>query len=215
MRPTIAVAALLALTACAEVPSSRAYVLMSANLDEKTQLVRYQAQLDDADIALLDGKINVTETYYRGAPPCTHIKSDGYPTPAESAALRRWAALRAAYFEQFYALELRTGAASEKVAPLTQRYVDALREDLQHSTALISGLAAGEMTYCEFATRQKDATIASSDRAGPLHKEMIAAMAEEHYFDGTGLSGGISDGPASFGLGIGMGSSPGGHMHTK
>jgi hypothetical protein len=209
-------AAILALPGCAGVPPSRAYVLMSDQMDEKTLVTRYRTELDSGDIALLAGKINFNETYYRAAPACELLKADGYPTPAESAALRRWAELRTVYFEQFHTLELKTAAASDKVAPLARRYVDALEEDLQRSTALIAALADGKMTYCEFATRHKEAVIASSDRAMPLHRDMTAAMAEEHYFDGTGLSGGVENGPTFYGFGLtGGGSSPGAHMHTK
>ena len=216
MRSWIAVAALFALGGCAEDQRSHAYVQMSTSLAEKTEYAHYQAQLDSADIALLDGKINFTEFYWRENPACANIRAEGYPTPAESAALKRWAVLRAAYFERFYALELKNGAASDKVAPLTQRYVESLREDLKGSTALISSLADGKMTYCEFATRQKASIIASTERAGPLHKKMTLAMAEEHYFDGTGLAGGIENGPSFYMLGLNNGNgNPGGHARVK
>lgn len=217
MRSWIVAGALLALTGCTDIPSSRAYVLMSDRMDEKTELSRYNAELGSDDFARLDGKINFSEIYYRGAPACERLTADGYPTPAESAALRRWAAVRAAYFEQYHTIELKIGAASEKVAPLAQRYVGALEEDLRRSTALISDLADGRMTYCEFATRQKDAAIASSDRARPLHKEMVAAMVEEHYFEGTGLGGGVAEGAAFYGMGITGPGGPAGaaHLHAK
>ena len=216
MRSWIAAAAILVLSGCAQIPPSRAYVLMSTGMDEKAELSRYRAELGSGDIALLDGKINFSETYYRGEPACTHLTANGYPTPAESAALLRWAMMRTAYFEQFHALELKAGAASDKVAPLTQRYVDALEEDLRHTAALIADLADGNMTYCEFAIRHKAAVLASSDRAQPLHKEMIAAMTEEHYFDGTGLGGGIDNSPAFFALGFGAsGGAAAAHMHSK
>jgi hypothetical protein len=217
MRSWIVAGAVFALAGCSEIPSSHAYVLMSDRMDEKSQLSRYNAELASGDIALLDGKVNLFETFNRAAPPCEHLTADGYPTSAESAALRRWAELRAAYFERYHTLELRTGAASDKVAPLAQRYVDALKEDLRRSTTLIFDLADGKLSYCQFAARQKEATIASSDRARPLHKEMIAAMVEEHYFEGTGLGGGVAEGAAFYGMGI---TGPGGmagaaHLHSK
>ena len=88
------------------------------------------------------------------------------PTPKESASLRRWAALRAAYFEQFHTIELKTAAASERVVPLAQRYVEALREDLTRSTALIA-------------------------EAGPLQAERVKARATREfiYVYPTGISG--------------------------
>ena len=176
----------LTLAACADTPQSRSYTLISDKLDESRQLARYRDELDSDDIALLDGKINFTETYYRDTPACKRIK-DGYATPEESAALRRWSVVRAAYFQEFHALELRTGAASDKVAPLAMRYVDSLEEDLRLTTALIGDLADGKISYCQFATRQKAAIIESVDHATPLRQEMIAAMGEENYYGGNGL----------------------------
>ena len=213
-----AAAAVLALTGCTANPPSRAYLALSAGEDEKAELARYRAELDDADIAPLHGKINFLETYYRGEPACQHLRADAdrRPTPAEAESLRRWAKMRTAYFERFHALELKTGAASDKVAPLTQRYVDALEEDLRRTTALIAELADGKMTYCEFATRHKEAVLGSYDRALPLRKEMVAAMTEEHYFEGTGLSGGIDNSPAFYLLGMNNGNGMGGgRSHAK
>ena len=218
MRSWIAAAAILALTGCTGNPPSRAYLVMSASEDEKAELARYRADLDTTDIAPLHGKINFLETYYRGEPACLHLGAgaDSRPTPAEADALRRWAKMRTAYFEQFHALELKTGAASSKVAPLTQRYVDALREDLRHTTALIADLADGKMTYCEFAARHKEAVLGSFDRALPLRKEMVAAMTEEHYFEGTGINGGIDNSPAFYLLGMNNGNGMGGgRSHAK
>jgi hypothetical protein len=206
MRPWIAAGtlALFALAGCADVPPSRAYVLLTDKMEETSQLALYREDLESGDAALLDGKVNVAETYYRKEPACERVRADGYPTPAESAALRRWAATRVAYFEQFHSLELKTGAASDHVSPLAERYVAALRDDLDYSTMLIDDLAAGKMTYCEFATRQKAAILASHDRAAPLRNQMIAAMRDNGYGGGTGLSQGLVGGG---GLGFVNGSS--------
>ena len=181
---------LLALAGCADNPPSKPYVLLSDKLEETNQLALYREDLDSDDVALLDGKINFKETYFRKEPACDRIRAggDSVPTREESSALRRWGAMRVAYFEQFHGLELKTGDASNKVAPLAARYVEALRDDLDYSTALIDDLAAGKMTYCQFATRQKAAILASHDRATPLRKEMLAAMREAGYRAGTGLN---------------------------
>lgn len=200
----VAAGVVFALAGCSDVPRSHAYRLFSDKLDEGSQYAAYRDDLDSDDIALLDGKINFKETYHRETPACRHIEAaNEYPTPAESAALRRWAAVRAAFFEQFYSLELKTVAPSDKVLPLAQLYVAALEDDLDYSTALIDDLAAGKMTYCQFAERQKEAILASHDRVTPLRKEMQAAMKDDHYFDGTGIgtggpvAGGGSSGPAN------------------
>lgn len=191
MRLFIAAGLLLALAGCSDTPPSKSYVLLSDKLEETNQLALYQEDLDSDDVALLDGKINFKETYFRKEPACERIRAggDSVPTREESSALRRWAAIRVAYFEQFHSLELKTGDASDKVAPLAERYVEALRDDLDYSTALIDGLAAGKMTYCQFATKQKAAILASHDRVTPLRKEMVMVMAmrEAGYGGGTGL----------------------------
>lgn len=195
MRSWIAAGTLvLTLTACADVTPSRSYTLYSDKLDETSQLSRYRGELSDSDIALLDGKITFTETYYRDAPACKRIK-DGYPTPAESVALRHWSEIRASYFQEFHALELKTGAASDKVAPIALRYIDSLEEDLRLSTALIGDLADGKISYCQFATLQKAQIIASTDHAAPLRHEMIAMMAQENYSNPTGVANGPYSNP--------------------
>jgi hypothetical protein len=68
-------------------------------------------------------------------------------------------------------------------------------------------LAAGKMTYCEFATKQKAAILASRDRATPLRKKMLTAMRDNGYAGGTGLGASVgfsgftagSSGPGSAG----------------
>src|SRR5579859_7918289 len=117
MRTGIAAGLLFALAGCADVPQSHGYLLLSNQLEEQSQFLLYRDELNSGDIAILRGKINFAETYYPKLPACRLVMGNGYPTPAESAALRRWAAVRAAYFEQFYTLELRTTAGSDKVAP--------------------------------------------------------------------------------------------------
>lgn len=216
MRSVVACGLLLVLAGCANNPPSKSYVLLSDKMEETNQLALYREDLDSDDVALLDGKVNFKETYFRKEPACERIRvgGDSVPTREESSALRRWAAMRIGYFEQFHSLELKTGDASDKVAPLAERYVEALRDDLDYSTALIDGLAAGKMTYCEFATRQKAAILASHDRVTPLRKEMVAAMRENGYATPTGgntlwgvasvgsgafIGGGGSSGPGSIG----------------
>jgi hypothetical protein len=217
MRSWIAAAGLvLALGGCAEVPQSHGYELLSAELDGQSQYVSYISELQSDDIALLRGKVNFREAYRRGGSPCQGLRAPtAYPTPEESVALRRWSAVRAAFFEQVDALELKTAETSDTVAPLARLYVAALEDELDYSTALIDGLAAGKMTYCQFATRQKEAILASHDQVALLRRNMVTAMIDDYYFDGTGLArhpglvkGGPYSNPGAYGV-LPGGDSPG------
>jgi len=62
-------------------------------------------------------------------------------------------------------LDPRTATASDKVAPLAWRYVDALEEDL----------ANDKLTYCRFAEADKTLAEAILTEAEPLRAELVSS----------------------------------------
>lgn len=177
MRSLIAIGLVLTLVACADNPPSRAYLALSDRLDTGTLRSRYHSILDADEFAPLRGHVDLSETFDRGGlPPCENTRLDGYPTPTESGALRSWIALRTAYFTRVDLLQTRAAETSSEAAPAARRYETALSDALQLSTAAISDLADGKITYCQFARRDKVLAYSAKGQALPLRDDMEAAM---------------------------------------
>ncbi len=141
-----------------------------------TLRARYHDALDSDDFAPLRGKVDLTETFDAGPPPCDDARMTGRPTPAERAALRRWIELRTAYFTGLDALQVHAARISTASAPAARRYEASLSEALRLSTAAISDLADGKLTYCQFARRDDALAHYAKWRALQLQDDMTTAM---------------------------------------
>jgi hypothetical protein len=186
-RLTILCAAL-ALAGCAA--GSDGYLARNDSLAEKRLRNDYRDDMEGPDFAALKGRVDLTETFHHDAPACLGL-ADGRATPAESAALRRWIELRTAYFLGTEALQIRAAAVSEKATPTVHLYLGVIDDGLKRTTALISDLADGKITYCQFAEADKAVTEQVIAEAAPLHAELVkAAAAHEFVFIyPTGISG--------------------------
>lgn len=197
MRLPLFACALLALAGCAQ--TSPSYIARTDKQSEVRLRDEYNDDIAGPDFAVLAGKVDLTETFRHDQPACQGIAADAYPTPAESAALRRWTELRMGYFLGSEALQIRAAAVSEKATPTVHRYVSLLDDGLKRSTALISDLADGKMTYCQFAEADKALTESVIAEAGPLHAELDRLIAPQNGLPSMGM-GSVGPGATSNGM---------------
>lgn len=208
MRPLTLLCAALVLTGCASEPSG--YLARNDQLAEKRLRNDYQSDIEGPDFAALKGRVDLAETFRHDVPACQGITADGYPTPVEAVALHRWTELRMAYFLGSEALQIRAAAVSEKATPTVHRYVSVLNDGLKRSTALISDLADGKMTYCQFTESDKALTETVIAEAGPLHAELAKLIAPESLVSlggigSPGTGGGYNSRPDTPPIQNGMG----------
>ena len=186
MRAWVGVGLVLVLAGCAD---NTSYLTRIDRIAETQMRADYRKDIAGPDFAVLNGRVDLTETLRKAAPACSSTAADTYPTPAESAALHRWIELRTGYFLGIEALQIRAAAVSEKAGPAVNRYVDILREGLKRSTALISDLADGKMTYCRFAEADQALTVSMIAEAGPLHAELVKILAASDFIYPTADAG--------------------------
>ena len=172
MRSLIVLCAGFALAGCAG--ESEGYLAHNDKMAETQLRKDYIADIDGPDFALLKGRVDLAETFRPGVPACQGIVADGYPTPGESAALRRWIELRTAYYLGAEALRIRAAAVSEKMTPIVHRYVAITEDGRKRATALIEDLADDKLTYCSFAEANKTLTESILTEAEPLRAELVS-----------------------------------------
>ena len=177
MRSWIVAVAVLALAGCAETTPSRSYLALSDQLELANMRSRYFNDLDAAELSPLKGRVDLSETFKWSLNSCEEASLDGYPGPAEQLALRRWIELRTAYYMGSEVLETRAAGSSSQTAEAAYRYADSLHQTLKLSTALISDLADGKMTYCQFARRDRALVAYNKEQTQPLRDDFYAAMA--------------------------------------
>jgi hypothetical protein len=156
------------LAGCAANPPSQTYLAINSMLEAGKMRTQYRSDLDSADFAPIRGRVDLAESFERGLPACTEASLDGYPTPEEQTALRRWAELRTAYLIGLDALQVSAGETSRATAPVTWRISVALAKGRQDSTRMIADLIDGRLTYCQFATRDRNLPYVAERRTQPL-----------------------------------------------
>lgn len=177
MRSLIVAVAALALAGCAETAPSRSYLALSDQLELANMRSRYFNDLDATELSPLRGRVDLSENFKWSKTSCEDAALDGYPSPDEQIALRHWIELRTAYYMGSEVLETRAAGSSSDTAQAAHRYADSLNETLKLSTALISDLADGKMTYCQFAHRDKALVAYAKEQTQPLRDDFYAAMA--------------------------------------
>ena len=163
----------LAMAGGASNENSAALIQAKAQLRQVSALQwRYREELHDSDLSILAGKVDVTETYRRGQPACL-ADSGSIPTVEERAALRRWADLRRSYLDRV--LEITSAplpVSDQRIVPLMAEYNEVLRDGARVGGVLIAALADGQMSYCQFAARDRDLTEAVLREGAALRTEI-------------------------------------------
>jgi hypothetical protein len=133
---------------------------------------RYYAALSAPSFAIFADKIDLHEIYAPDKDPCAAIREDRIPTAEESVSLRQWAEMRASYEARILAVITTEPSGSSQTKSQVAR-LDALEDNgLRTQTVLISNLADGRLTYCQFATLDKALTQDIVRQAAALRRSM-------------------------------------------
>ncbi|GEM_PF-3011689 len=177
MRTWVVIGLVLALAGCAGNPPSQSYLAVNSMLEAGKMRTQYRSDLDSAEFAPIRARVDLAESFERGLPACQDGTLDGYVTPDQQVALRRWEELRTAYLIGLDALEVHAGESSRATAPAFWRISAALAKGRQDSTRMINDLIEGRITYCQFAARDRNLPYVAARRTQPLVQDFTPILA--------------------------------------
>lgn len=178
MRLLAATILVLAVAGCSDAPSPRQQMAQANALQR-----HYYSDIDSPAFAILAGKVDLHQTYHPSENPCTAIERDRVPTAEESVALKRWAALLEAYLAKLEAVLVTTPSGSLAVKQRVDQFYAVMDNGLRGQAVLISNLAEGRLSYCQFATQDKDLTEGVLQEASLLRAEVHREMRAEYSLD--------------------------------
>jgi hypothetical protein len=153
MKKTLGLAIVLALCGCGETKNQYQF---SQELDRQVQQIaelrsQYARQMSDSSFDLIRDRISLSGSYPRLGSPCAGAATETYPTEAEKAALRRWAAARSAFIAKLAVLAAPPPDATVRMARFMTEFDKANFEKAGEISAKIDELSQGGLTYCQFA----------------------------------------------------------------
>jgi len=179
MRLAAPVILVLALAGCAD--STPGYVVGQEQLRQVKMLqARYDSDLDSPSFASLAGKVDLHQIYLPGEDPCAGLIEDSFPTAQESVALKRWAHLHAAWIIQYETIAMEEPNGSSELKSVADLYDAVMDNGLRSQNVLISALAEGHLTYCQFATENKKLTEGFLKDAGSLARKFWQVRTEDY-----------------------------------
>lgn len=179
MRLTAVTCLILALAGCAD--STPGYVAAKEQAQAARELrTRYDADLDNPAFAILAGKVDLHQSYTAAENPCAGLGQDRYATAEERAALKQWAALRGAYVGRYEAIVMQEPDGSSQVKRAADEFDAVVDNGLRSQSVLISNLAEGRMTYCQFAAEDKDLTQGFLKEATTRKRVLLWTMSQDY-----------------------------------
>lgn len=153
MKKTLCLAMVLALCGCAE---NKNQYKFAEELDQQVQQIsdlrgQYAQQMSDHSYDLIRDRISLTGSYPRLGSPCSGAATETYPTEAEKAAIKRWAAARSAFITKLSALAAPPPNATERMARFMTQFDKSNFEMAGQISLKLDELSQGGMTYCQFA----------------------------------------------------------------
>lgn len=153
MKKTLGLALMLALCGCGETKNQYQF---SQELDRQVQQIadlrgQYAQQMSDKSYDLIRDRIALSGSYPRLGSPCSGAATDTYPSEAEKAAIRRWAATRSGFIAKLAVLAAPPKDATERTARFMTQFDKSNFEMAAEISTKIDDLARGGMTYCQFA----------------------------------------------------------------
>lgn len=179
MRLWVPIIPVLALAGCAN--STPGYVVGQQQLRQVKELqARYDADLESSDFAILTGKVDLHQIYLAGEDPCAGLIEDRVPTAQESVALKKWARLHAAWIIQYETIAMEEPNGSSELKSVADNYDAVMDNGLRSQNVLISALADGRLSYCQFATENARLTKGFLTDAGSLARKFWEIRVEDY-----------------------------------
>lgn len=178
MRLLLTMTLVLAVAGCGDQPS-RATLAQQQLVQVRQIQESYDRELKDPTFAVIDGKVNLQEAYRPSENPCVMADRDRPPTAEEGIALKRWADLHQRQLTKLEAVLLTAPEGSSALKESVDRFYAVMDNGLRSQLVLISSLAEGRISYCQFAVEDKNLTNGVLREAAALRSDVGREIQQE------------------------------------
>lgn len=153
----LAVGVTVTMTGCTDM-TQRSTVAREQLRQAKALEQNYEEALEAPTFTILTGKVDLHQAFYPDKDPCAGVSEDRLPTAEERVALKHWSRLNDLYLDKFEAVTMIDFNGTSQFKEALDRFNAVMDNALRSQAVLISVLAEGRLTYCQFATEDKDLT---------------------------------------------------------